>query len=116
MNAAISEFDWQIESLRDCDREQRGLIEAAPPHPAMMQRYRNHHIAVVSRVGEVVAKKFRKRAAQRLIESVFVASNERGQRTSIAFRRWTVARDGPSAGEVWTLLETERAKRITRHA
>ena len=97
----------------DFATKQRRLVKSPPPKPPPMQRHRNHHIIILSRNRQFVTKKLRKRAPNRLIKSVLVTTNQRGQTPRLILGSSAIARDSPRDP---IMRPTRKASRTTRRA
>jgi len=74
----------QLQTAGDLGGQQGGLIEAAPPKPAPMERHRHHYIQIVTREGQDRTKIFGERAANGLVKTVFVATDQGRQTGGVA--------------------------------
>jgi hypothetical protein len=93
----------------DFVREQRRLVEAAPPEPPPMERDRDDDIIVRGFYRQLVAEKFRERTPNRLIESILMTTNQRGQTVRLVLGSGAVACDRMRDSIVRALGEAARA-------
>src|SRR5579862_2073577 len=79
-----------------------------------MQRDRNYYIVVGGGDREFVAQVFHQRAADRLIETVFVAANQRGQGAGLILGCSSIARDSVCDSVARRMRKASRASgRVT---
>src|SRR5207245_1161008 len=85
----------QGQPFRNRRAEHRGLVEPAPAQTRVMKGHRDHDVVVAAGQRQGISKAFRQRMGERLVKTVLMPADYRGDNLIIIVTPWRITGNGP---------------------